>query len=287
MEAEINVLQAGLFSSIQDLGRFGFRKFGVPQSGAMDQRAARLANLLLQNPADAAVMEITLQGPALQFNEAAQIAITGAELSPKLDGVLLANSRVYEVEAGQILVFGHRKSGFRAYLAVKNGFQTKEVLNSRSWCKGVTEHHRLEKGMKLPFLTGNSSGTKTLNSSVKTDAYLASDVIEAYPGPEFALLSISELERLQKSHFSVARENDRMGIQFQEKIPNSFNPILTGPVLPGTVQLTPSGTLIALMRDCQTTGGYPRILQISEESIDILAQKIPGEKIKVRLVNYV
>lgn len=283
--AKIEVLMPGLYSSIQDLGRFGFRKYGVPLSGAMDQRAAGMANLLLQNEPNAAVLEITLQGPVLMFQEAAEIVVTGADLSPVLDGEKLFNNHTVPVKEGQVLKFGGRISGFRAYVGIKNGFQSPKILKSRSWCKGVTPHHRMEKGMEIPFLKGDISASEKF-STVRSDAYLTSEVIEAFPGPEFELLSASEKERLRKGHFSVGKDSDRMGIRFQEKLQNSLAPIITGPVLPGTVQLTPSGVMISLMRDGQTTGGYPRILQITEEGMDILAQKLPGEELYIKLVNY-
>lgn len=285
MEAELEVLQPGLYSSIQDEGRFGFRKYGVPQSGAMDQLAAGMANLLLQNEQSAAVMEITLQGPVLKFSEPTQIAITGANLSPVLNDLKLLNNQAYHIEAGQLLRFGGRISGFRTYVAIKNGFQTANILRSRSWCKGITPHHRLEKGMVLPYFGSRVSGSEKL-SAVKSNDYLASGIIEAFPGPEFHRLSESEKEKLQYLHVSVGRNSDRMGIQFQEQLKNSLEPIITGPVLPGTVQLTPSGTLIVLMRDCQTTGGYPRILQLSAAGMNVLAQKLPGEKLQMKIINY-
>ncbi|MHA6280324.1 5-oxoprolinase subunit C family protein [Salinimicrobium sp. CAU 1759] len=283
--AEVDILHAGLFSSIQDRGRFGFREFGVPRGGAMDLQAAGMANLLLRNDPDAAVLEITLQGPKMAFLAPAQIAIAGADLSPELNGKPLDNYRLYNVEAGQVLSFGKRKSGYRAYLAIKGGFQTELVMNSRSWSAGITEFRRLEKGMRLPFLEAEFSSVSSF-SAVKADSYLTSAVIEAFPGPEFQLLKASEKEALQKWHFSAAKESNRMGIQFQEKLKNSLEPILTGPVLPGTVQLTPLGTLIALMRDGQTTGGYPRILQLSQAGINTLAQKLPGEKLQFKLMDY-
>ncbi|NJW51306.1 biotin-dependent carboxyltransferase family protein [Salinimicrobium sp. CDJ15-91] len=283
--AEVEILQAGLFSSIQDRGRFGFREFGVPASGAMDQQAAGMANLLLRNHPDAAVLEITLQGPKMKFSAPVQIAVTGANLSPELDQRPLDNYRLYNVEAGQVLSFGKRKSGYRAYLAIKGGFQTKQVMGSRSWSPGITEFRRLENGMKLPFLEAELSSASSF-SAVKADSYLTSAIIEAFPGPEFQLLKTSEKEALQKWHFSAAMESNRMGIQFQEKLENSLEPILTGPILPGTVQLTPSGTLIALMRDGQTTGGYPRIFQLSEMGINTLAQKLPGEELQFKLLGF-
>ena len=285
MEAKIGVLQPGLYSTIQDRGRFGFRKYGVPQSGAMDQQAAAMANLLLENDSGAAVLEITLQGPALKFSAGTQISITGADLSATLDDVKLENYRNYNVQPGQILRFGRRASGFRAYLAVKGGFQTSEILKSRSWCKGITPHHRLEKGMELPYFASEGNASEKF-SAVKPDDHIASGIIEAFPGPEYDLLSASEKEELQKIPFSAGKDSDRMGVQFQEKLENNLEPIITGPVIPGTVQLTPSGTLIVLMRDCQTTGGYPRILQLSEKALNVLAQKLPGEKLQIKLLNY-
>lgn len=283
--AEIEVLQPGLFSSIQDRGRTGFRSFGVPVGGAMDSIAAGMANLLLKNEPEAALLEITLQGPKLKFSEPAVIAITGADLSPNLDGRKLENNRVYKVEREQTLVFGRRNSGFRAYLGIKSGFQTEVVLGSRSWSPGVTQGSRLEKGAKLPFLSSEENVIQSY-SSVRPDEHITSAVVEAYPGPEFEFLKASEKEALQKRYFSAAKESNRMGIQFQEKIENKLEPVLTGPVIPGTVQLTPSGTLIALMRDGQTTGGYPRILQLTGAGINTLAQKLPGEKLQIKLINY-
>jgi len=285
MMAQAEILQPGLYSSIQDLGRYGYREFGVPTSGAMDRQAAKVANLLLKNEPDAAVIEITLQGPKMAFSGAVQIVITGAQLSPELDGGALQNNQVMQVSAGQVLSFGRRKCGYRAYLAIKGGFQTYAVLGSRSWCDGVTPHSRLEKGVKLPFLESKREPVSKF-SSVKVDEHITSGVLEAFRGPEFDLLQPSEKEALQKWHFSAAKESNRMGIQFQEKMENNLNPILTGPVLPGTVQLTPSGTLIALMRDGQTTGGYPRILQLTETGINTLAQKMPGEKLRIKLLDY-
>lgn len=285
MKAEIEVLHPGLFTSIQDQGRFGFKKYGVPQSGPMDTSAAALANLLLQQENDAAVMEITLQGPKLRFSEATNIVITGALLSPLLDEAEIRNNRLYNVKAGQVLSFGKRISGCRAYLGIKNGFRTEEVLKSLSWSPGVTKFSRLEKGMKLPFLssmTGHPSG----HSSVGKLDHLTSEIVEAYPGPEYDLLSASEKNILQKSLFSVGRNSNRMGIQFEEALKNNLEAIITSPVIPGTVQLTPSGKIIVLMRDCQTTGGYPRIIQLSERGMNILAQKVPGEKVQVKIINY-
>ncbi len=121
-------------------------------------------------------------------------------------------------------------------------------------------------------------------SVVKFQEETPSEVIKTFQGPEYELLSVSEKNMLEKSHFSIGSDSNRMGIQLEGQVANDLKPIITSPVLPGTVQLTPSGTLIVLMRDCQTTGGYPRVLQLSEDGINALAQKLPGEKVKFQIL---
>lgn len=281
MKAKIEVLQPGLFSSLQDSGRKGFMEYGVPVSGAMDSYASGIANLLLQNSPDAVVMEITQLGPKLKFRASTQIVISGADLSPVINGKPIENNRIYNIHADDVLGFGKRITGCRAYLAVKGGFKTESFLNSCSWYPGITAHTRLEKGMKLEYEI-TSVGKESTHAGIKTDDYLTSEIIETFPGPEFDLLSEGEKKILQNSAFSIDKNNNRMGIQLQEELNNSLDPILTGPVLPGTVQLTPSGKLIVLMKDGQTTGGYPRVLQLSEKGINTIAQKVMGEKISFK-----
>ncbi len=277
MKAEIEVLQPGLFSTIQDPGRRGFLKYGIPMSGVMDFYAAKFANLILRNNPDSAVLEITQMGPKLRFSHPVKISICGALISPKINNFPIENNRVYKIEAGDELSFGKRKVGCRAYLAISGGFKTKKVLKSRSWFEGVTDNFKLIKSLKLPYESTNESKTET-NTSIKfISEYLGTSEIEVFPGPEFDLLSESEQEILKSHNFSIDKNNNRMAIQLQEIVENTLKPIITGPVLPGTVQLTPSGKLIVLMRDCQTTGGYPRVMQLSETGMNKIAQKIIGE----------
>ena len=283
MKAEIEVLQPGLFSTIQDEGRRGYLSYGVPPAGPMDSFSAGMANMLLQNSPDSAVMEITLMGPKLKFSASTQIAIFGAFLSPQLNAEEIQNNKIYRVGAGDVLSFGRRVRGNRAYLAVKNGFKTEIVLGSRSWFDGLTSAVKLEKGMKLEYEAFDGASDIT-HSLVKLKDFITSEEVEAFPGPEYSQLSKEKKKELEKRHFSLSINNNRMGVQLEEKLHNDLQPILTGPVLPGTVQLTPSGKLIVLMRDGQTTGGYPRVLQLSERGINTLAQKVQGEKIVFRLV---
>lgn len=283
MKAEMEVLHPGLYTSIQDLGRIGFMEYGVPISGAMDSVALNMANLLLENSEKSAVLEITQLGPKLAFSAETRIALTGADLSPAVNGESVENNKALKVHAGDVLSFGKRVNGCRAYLGIKGGFRTETVLGSKSWYEGLTEFVKLEKGMKIPYEASTEIDSENY-SGIKAGSYISSKLVEVFKGPEFEKLSDKEVKRLFQTEFSIDRNNNRMGIQLQEMIENTLSPILTGPVLPGTVQLTPSGKLIILMRDGQTTGGYPRILQLSERGINTLAQKVMKEKVKFKLI---
>ncbi|PTX42516.1 biotin-dependent carboxylase-like uncharacterized protein [Christiangramia gaetbulicola] len=284
--AEIEVLQPGLFSSIQDLGRFGYQKFGVPHSGVMDRYSMRICNMILGNPQETAVMEITMQGPELKFSASAYICICGADISPKVNSEEIPQDEIIEIKAGDILKFGGLRNGFRAYLGIRGGFTTKEVLGSKSWYEGITDEFRLKKGMLLEYDNRDFKDPDTF-SALKTELdYLDSREIEVYPGPEFEKLSPNQKEEFFNTDYTLDQSSNRMAVQFNQELPNDLEPIITAPVVPGTVQLTPSGKLIALMRDCQTTGGYPRILQLSEKGIETIAQKRPGENIRFQKKEY-
>ena len=136
-----------------------------------------------------------------------------------------------------------------------------------------------EKDLVLSYKEDLAGRIET-NAGLKfNEDYLKTSEIEVYEGPEFKFLSETQKEHLRNSTFSIDQNNNRMAIQLQEQLQNDLKPIITGPVVPGTVQLTPSGKLIVLMRDCQTTGGYPRILQLSDKGIRTIAQKLTNENI--------
>ncbi|PHR95241.1 MAG: allophanate hydrolase [Leeuwenhoekiella sp.] len=283
--SEVEVLKPGLYTSIQDLGRMQSAVYGVPRSGVMDSLAARKANLLLNNPPDAAVLEITMTGPQLRFHADAQIVVCGATFELKLNDRPLEGSKAYSCVTGDVLTFGGLKRGFRAYLAINGGFRSPEILHSRSQYTGVTPKARIEKGDHLPFVaatTEKNSGARV--QFPETGIYKNS--IEAFPGPEWDLLEASVREQLTNGSFTLLPTSNRMAIGFKETVVNDLKGITTGPVIPGTVQLTPGGNLIALMRDCQVTGGYPRVLQLNELGICTLAQKRPGEVVGFGLKEY-
>jgi biotin-dependent carboxylase-like uncharacterized protein len=277
----LKVVRAGFFTSIQDRGRFGYRHIGVPVSGVMDSYSASIANNLLENPEDAAVMEITMTGPSLEFEEATYIAISGADLSAKLNDKAVKINQVHQVKEGDTLSFGKLVHGLRAYLAVKNGFGTPVVLNSRSYFKPVTPREVIFDTMELQVEEYRSFEARI--SSVSPEPFHREHELEVFRGPEYDILNDRQLEGLFGKEFTVAKENNRMAYQLEQTINGHSHTIITSATIPGTVQFTPSGKLIILMKDGQTTGGYPRVLQLSNSAICVLAQKKFGDTVKFHL----
>ncbi len=280
----IKVLSAGFYTSIQDLGRFGFGDIGVPVSGAMDLYSAKLANHILGNKDTDAILEITLGKCKLLFDKQLVICITGADLSPKLNDKNIALNSVVEVNKDDVLTFDKPIYGVRSYLAVKGGFQTEIILNSRSSFKGITNKNILKKNDILPIKTTNSEMIKSFSSVKINKQHFIIASIKAYPGPEYKLLDEKQRTKLNKTLFTISKDNSRMGYRLEELIENTLNSMLTSAVLPGTVQLTPSGKLIVLMRDCQVTGGYPRILQLTDDAINKLAQKTTNDTFRFKII---
>lgn len=278
----IKIRKPGFFTTVQDTGRTGYRDNGVPVSGAMDMFSAVLANRLLDNRDKAAVLEIAMTGPVLEFSEPTHIVMTGAAMHADVNGTAIPHNRVVKIKPGDILSFGKVEKGIRTYIGVKGGIKTKKVLHSRSYFVPVTEGGRVavEQTLEYPAFEGDIENL--IEIKIDND-FLFEQEVRAYPGPEFGLLSAEDQDRLEQGSFTVSAQNNRMAYQLEERLsPNEFG-IITSATLPGTVQLTPSGKLIVLMRDCQTTGGYPRILQFSERSISVLAQKRAGEEIKLNI----
>lgn len=282
----IEVLKAGLFDSIQDLGRVGTQQFGVPLSGAMDQFSAKLANAILANEDEAAILEFTLLGPTLKFCNETAICLTGLECQAKINQEPIENNRYILIKKGDVLSFGKRELGCRGYLAVLCGFQSENVMKSQSFYKTITTQERLKKGDVLKISTVPVKA-KISNAIVKTPkAHFETAYLDVFRGVEFASLSEEQQQHLFSTTFTISKDSNRMAYQLQEGLPNDLNAILTSAVLPGTIQLTPSGQLMILMRDCQTTGGYPRILQLSEMAINQLAQKMAGDRFRFKILNY-
>ncbi len=277
----LTVKEAGFFSTIQDNGRHQYRHLGGPVSGAMDRYSARIANYLLENQNGAALLEMTMTGAVLEFEAPTYVAITGADMSSNLNGEALENYEVHKINPGDILSFRKLKYGLRSYLALKGGIKTEAVLNSRSFYKPITKLNRIRNSMQLDYEPCELFEPKI--SHIKPEAFWKKQQLNVFRGPEFHVLDDHQLKQVFSGLFSIAKEYNRMAYQLKEPVGANSHPMLTSATLPGTVQLTPSGKLIILMRDGQTTGGYPRILQLSNRSMNVLAQKKFGDEISFKL----
>ena len=275
MNSHIEFLSSGLYSSLQTSKHHDLGRYGVPKGGAMDNISHSLANHLVGNLEDAHTIEITYNGPNIHFHSSAVIAITGANLSPTLDGKQAPINQCFSVSKNSILKFGKPLSGVRTYLAIKGG-----ILSD---CPLITKP--IQKGDLLKIKV--SSIIKAATSKVKQPHILPdTPPISVLKGPEFNLLSPSNVKHLFAISYEIMLASNRMGIRLQgDSLRIKTTDMLTSPVLPGTVQLPPSGIPIVLMKDCQTTGGYPRILHLPEHSIATLAQRPWRQQIQFNLMD--
>ena len=274
----IAILHPGIYCSVQDQGRFGHTKIGVPQAGCADAYAAKMANALLKNHEKDALIEITFGQGKFKFTSDTYICLTGGDFSPKLNGKLIKMQSVYFIKKDSVLSFGKRVFGARVYLSVQGGIQTETVYGSRSFFDGITQQ-KLGKGAMLPILPIQKYADNNFSKVRVSEKHFTTIYLPCLKGPEFFKLN-QEQQRKLFTPFSISDDNNRVGYRLKESLKNNLSSILTSAVLPGTVQLTPSGKCIILLQDCQVTGGYPRILQLSEIAIARVSQKITGDKIQ-------
>tara|TARA_B100000214_G_C23945886_1_gene617985 strand:- start:822 stop:1658 length:837 start_codon:yes stop_codon:yes gene_type:complete len=276
----IKVISKGLYTTIQDKGRFGYRNIGVPSSGYMDSESAETANLIINNPKDNPLIEATLIGPTLEFKKSAVICITGGEFSPTLNDIKISSYSAIEVNKGDILKINNSSIGSRCYISIQGTIISDTILGSKSFYHQITNSSILEDGDIFLF----KKNIRTLEQKYTHKKFELNKTINVFRGPEFKCLSNESIKTLFNEEFSIGI-NNRMAYNLLEKIQDGVNSIISSGVIPGTVQLTPSGNIIILHRDSQTTGGYPRILQLNEKSLNDLAQLRTGDIIRFKLLN--
>ena len=276
----IKVIQTGLFTTIQDGGRHGYRNIGIPTSGFMDQENAWAANIIVDNDREESLFEITLTGPTLIFNGNYVISLTGGDFNPLINELPVKMYQPINVKLGDTLKINNTKNGARCYLAISGGIDVKSIFGSKSFFSNISESYYLRKGDEIKI--SNNSNSKILKKN--KFKFKLKKSMDVFKGPEFDLLSIKVKKMLFKNEFTI-RTNSRMGYNLEEKVQIGIKSIISSPVMPGTIQLTPSGKMIILHRDCQTTGGYPRILQLNKSSLNHLSQIKSNEKIKFSLIN--
>ena len=277
----IKVIQPGLFTTIQDGGRHGFRNIGIPTSGFMDQESAWAANELVDNNKDESLLEITLTGPTLIFNCNCVISITGGDFNPLINNLPVKMYQSINVSSGDILKLNNTINGARSYIAISGGLNVKSLFGSKSFFSNISDSYHLKKGDEIKV------SKKSESQILKLDKlkFNLNRFMKVFKGPEYDLLSTNSKKKLFKNEFTI-NTNNRMAYNLEETLQVDIKTIISSPVLPGSVQLTPSGKIIILHRDCQTTGGYPRILQLDTNSLNNLSQLKSNDKIKFSPINY-
>lgn len=270
----IDVLRAGPLTTVQDLGREAWRDRGISRCGALDDIALAWGNLLVGNPVGAAGLEFTLGPATLRFTTACCIAVTGTDADATLDGRPLRPWWRQRVQAGQTLKLAAPRERMRSYLAVSGGIATAPALGSRSTDLkagfGGLDGHALRDGDHLPL--GLLAALPSRRVGLRPPDWDAS--VRVLVGPEHADFSVAARETFWATHWRLTPQSNRMGYRFAgpelKRVRGAE--LASHGVLPGVIQVPPSGQPIVLLADAQTTGGYPKIGVVIRADLWKLAQ---------------
>jgi antagonist of KipI len=278
----ITIVRPGLFTTIQDSGRWGHQSSGVPVSGPMDMASHRVANALVGNDRTAASLEATLVGPEIRVETGALLAVAGADLNARLDGQEIPLHRPVRCRAGSVLRFGERRSGTRAYIAFGGGIVVPPELGSRAThalcALGGLGGRAVASGDRLPLGNeGNISPWRVVN--VPPPRLAGGARLRVLPGPQHDHFPADALDILQATRFTVTPQSDRMGYRLSGgRIPViDGREMISDAAFTGALQVPPSGDPILLMSDRQTTGGYPQLATVITADLPITGQLAPGD----------
>lgn len=288
----IKVIKPGLSTTVQDLGRPGYYHIGIPASGGMDLYALRAANLLVGNPEGAAVLEAAFLGPELEFTCDATVAVTGAELPPKVDGAERATWTSFAVKKGQVLSFAFLKAGARAYIAVSGGVDVPIVLGSRSTytlgALGGFDGRKLAAGDELPIGVGAGAAEGRTVPNALRRAPGSPALLRMMPGLYWHRITEAAGRNFFADGWKVAPEADRIGYRFRGGRPLEFVPreppfgagsdpsnIVDACYPYGSIQVPSGLEPIVLHRDAVSGGGYFMIGTVISADLDLIGQLQP------------
>jgi antagonist of KipI len=292
------VSHAGFFTLVQDLGRIGFRRYGVSVGGALDPHALRIANLLVENDEGAAGLEITFGGFRGQFEDRRLVAWCGGSFDVRIGSELLPAGHVGAIEAGEELVINAPKNGCRAWVAISGGIDLPKVLDSRSTDIraefGGLDGRVLRAGDVIP-LGPPPSGAVEVAGLLRKDRISAwcappiwtltakdSPTLRFVRGREWDRFDDSAHENFINQAYTVSADSNRMGARLDGPLlwcPNAGD-LISEAVAPGTVQVPPSAKPILLLRDCQTIGGYPKLAHVITVDLAAAAQLKQGDHVR-------
>jgi 5-oxoprolinase (ATP-hydrolysing) subunit C len=281
-EPIFQIIDPGWSASLQDQGRHGWRRFGVPSSGALDDHAAAVANRLLHNPPWAPVLELLWHGAQLEALSEAWIALTGADT--------LANIprwRLHRVKKGERIRLPHRQSGVWSYLAVEGGwrvplcFESASTLLSAGLGQPLTRGTRLYRDEREPRLQLPSGIGGRLAPPADQRDYHAPPALRVWPAPQSDQWTTAGRDTFFSTAWRIAPQSNRLGYRLDgPPLTVPTGEMISEPVLPGSIQITPSGAPIVILADGPTIGGYPKIGLIHRDDISWLAQCAPGQDIR-------
>jgi antagonist of KipI len=287
------VERAGFLSSVQDLGRVGYRQFGVSLGGALDSFGLRVANLLVCNEQGAAGLEITLGGLQLGFGDERVVAWCGGEFDVRVGSKALPAGHAARLQAGGQLKFGRPRIGCRAWLAISGGIDMPVALASRSTDLrarfGGFEGRTLRDGDRLRlrgFRRSQTAATAGISSRTAPHNWILpakrDPSLRFVRGVDWNSFNALTLQRLTSDAFVVSPDSDRMGVRFEgpelKRVDESD--LVSEAVVPGTIQVPPSGKAILLLGDCQTIGGYPKIAHVITVDLAVAAQLRAGDHVR-------
>nr|WP_318539720.1 biotin-dependent carboxyltransferase family protein [Terribacillus saccharophilus] len=285
------VIKPGLLTTFQDLGRTGYQEYGVVVAGAMDDFSLQIANLLVGNQRDDAGLEVTMMGPVLKVLEDSVIAITGGNLSPRVNGQPAPMWKSFEVKEGQLVEFGQPMEGIRSYISVAGGFDLPAVMGSNStYLKakiGGLNGRALE---KEDILYGNEDAHAVTGRSLHYDEipkYQKEVTVRVVLGPHQDAFTDEAIKTFLSSNYEITPQSDRMGFRLKgpELTHKTTADIISEAIPLGGIQVPANGQPIILMADRQTTGGYTRIATVISADISLLAQAAPGAVVRFEEVS--
>ncbi len=281
----VEVLEPGLLTSVQDLGRPGFRRFGVTRGGALDEPALRAANRALGNDEAAAGLECTIAGPTLRFLRTTRFAITGADLAPHLDRSDIGRWPVplgppVLAREGQTLSFEGRRCGCRAYVAFEGGLDVPVVVASRSTDLTTGFGGHAGRALRAGDVLGSLAPSQKRSEATTRNAPLAAEVTaRVVLGPQSDHFEAAAIARFLGDTWRVGATADRIGCRLEgEPLRHrAAAEIVADGMVPGSIQVPPNGLPIVMLGDAPTTGGYPKIATLVNADLAKLAQLVPGE----------
>ena len=287
----ITVLNAGLLTTVQDMGRVGYQQFGISVSGVMDPRAAATANILVGNAQEEAVLECTLLGPQLRFDAANTIALTGGDLGASLDGQPLPTYRAVAVQTGQTLRFQAPRTGCRSYLAFAGGLDIPLVMGSRSTDLkaklGGFQGRPLKKDDVIRFRAPRTP--KNFPRRAISPEFVPRPVytLRVVMGPQDTAFTPEGITAFLSGIYSVTSEFDRMGCRMDGPAIRHVKDgnIISDGIAFGAIQVPTEGKPIIMMADRQTVGGYAKIANVISADFRLLAQLKAADKVRFERVS--